>query len=322
MAFTLVDIAAGLEDKLLQGILLQFAQQSQIFQRLPFLTTDSFNVRTWQLESVTEAVFRSIGESYSETKDEFSELNEGVYLMGGQIDIDRALRLPGQTELDAWVENMSVQAERFRYGFTDTFVNGDRTSDPEKFNGIKKRVDDLNVSGFTDVLIPASSANTGLELNTSANRQTFIDLWEDAEFEIQDGSPDLVITSKKGWKTLGRVGRREGLLDQTMDVFDKQIRTYNGIPVMWAGTKGDQTTEIITSTEDPGDGGNDATSFYFVKFGERNLTGLQMNAPEKIYDQVISDGVTHRTVFEWPVGLASFHKRSIVRLSKVVPTFS
>lgn len=321
MAMTLVDIAQGLEDKLLTGVLLQFAQQSLIFQRLPFLTTDSFNVRTWQLESVSEAVFRSIGESYSEVKDTFNQLNEGVYLMGGQIDIDRALRLPGQTELDAWAENMSLQAERFRYGFTDTFINGDRTADPEKFNGLKKRVDDLSVAGFTDVLVDAASASTGLELNTSANRQTFIDLFEDAEFEVKDGSPDLVITSKKGWKTLGRIGRREGLLDVTKDVFDKEIRMFNGIPVMWAGTKGDQTTEIITSTEDPGDGGNDATSFYFVKFGERDLTGLQMNAPEKIYDAVISDGVTHRTVFEWPVGLASFHKRSIVRLKDVVANF-
>lgn len=322
MAFTLVDIAAGLEDKLLQGLLLQFAQQSMVFQKLPFLTTDSFNVRTWQLEQVTDAVFRSIGESYAETKDDFSELNEGIYLMGGQVDIDRALRLPGQTELDAWVENMSVQAERFRYGFMDTFINGNRTSDPEKFNGIKKRVDDLNVSGFTDVLIDAASATSGLELNSSANRHAFLDLLEDAEFEITDGEPDLVITSKAGWKLLGRVGRREQLLDITKDSFDREIRTFNGTPFMWAGTKGDQTTEIITSSEDPGDGGDDATSFYFVKFGERQLTGLQMNAPEKIYDQVISDGVTHRTVFEWPVGLASFHKRSVVRVKDVVPTFS
>lgn len=321
MAMTLVDIAQGLEDELLQGVLLQYAQQSPIFQQLGFRNVNSFNVRTWQLESVTDAVWRSVGDTYAETKDTFNELNEGIYLLGGNIDIDRALRLPGQMELDAWAENMSVQAERFRYGFTDAFVNGDRTVDPEQFNGIKKRVDDLNVAGFTDVLIDAAAGASGLELNTSANRQAFLDLWDDAEFEIADGVPDLVLTSKAGFKVLSRIGRREGILDTTKDQFDRKVTMFRDIPLAWAGTKGDQSTEIITSSEDPGDAGNDATSFYFIRFGDRHLSGLQMNAPEKIYDQVISDGVTHRTVFEWPVGLSSFHKRSVVRIKDVVPTY-
>jgi hypothetical protein len=43
-----------------------------------------------------------------------------------------------------------------------------------------------------------------------------------------------------------------------------------------------------------------------------------MSAPERIFDDVIDDGVTHRTVFEWPVGMAMLQKKSAVRLKGVI----
>lgn len=321
MAQNIVEIARGLKDDVVKGVLLQAARQSQLMQRIPFDTTKSFLNKLWEQETITEMGFRSIGNAYSEVKDSLREVVEGIALMGGQVDIDRALMKAATDEVDEYTHNLLQSADRFRYKFTDEFINGDLGVDPDGFNGLKKRVADFVALGHSDALVAAASASTGLELNTSANRQTFLDVMEEAEFNIEEGSPDLILTSKKGFLTLSRVARREGLMDTTRDQFDREIPTFRGTPIMFAGTKGDQTTEIITSSEDPGDGGNDATSFYFVKFGERNLAGLQMNAPEKIYDQVVNDGVTHRVVWEWPVGLHAWHRRSIVRVSKVVPNF-
>ena len=320
MALTIAEMAAGMKDKVMGGILLQYARGSQLFQKLTFETTDSFTIKQWQNNSVTDAVFRDIGEPYSETKDNFSEILDGISLMGGQIDVDRAMKLPGQREIDAWSENLLLQAKRYQYATVDAFINGDKSVNAKSFDGIKKRVEAefaLGGVGADQVIEAAGLTLTG----SSANRQTFLDHMEEAIYEVDEGMVDLIITSKKGLFTTNRVARREGLYDQSKDQFERNIDLYRGIPIIEAGTKGDQTTQIITATETNGGAttGGTATSFYFVRFGKQHVQGWQMHEPKRIYDDIINDGVTHRTVFEWPVGLSKFHIKSVVRLRGVIP---
>ena len=314
-AFNLLDIAQGLKDKVVQGVILNFARQSLVLQRLPFETIDGFIFRAWRMATVTDAQFRSVGNAYTAVKDQFEPTQEGIAIMGDSFDIDRLLKLPGQTEVDSWAENLLRESDRMRYKFMNELINGDVAVDPEGFNGFKTRV--TAIGGEQSV----SGASNGLDVTASdANRHVFLDKFRRAEFECgHDGVPDLVLTSKDGLLTLEYVARRLGLLDTSKDAFDRTILMFNGIPIEWAGRKGDQSTEIITSTEDPGDAGNDSTSFYFTKFGMPYVLGTQMHSPERIYDQVISDGVTHRTVIEWPSAIAMFHDKGIVRLKDVIP---
>lgn len=320
MAITMVDIARGLKDQVVQGVLLNWARKSQLMQNIPFEDVNSFVIKTWQNKSVTDAVFRDVGESYSETIDDFTEKFEGVYLLGGQVDIDRALKLPGQKELDAHAENLNLQSERFMFGFTETFINGDRTSNPKGFDGLLKRTTDLDNDGDTDARIKNDS---GLDISaSSANRQKYLDQLHEAFFNVRDGDPSLIITGKRQFLSLRSAARREGLLDTTKDTFDRVIDQFAGVTMMFAGTKGDQSTEIVGNAETNNGGartGGTASSLYIVKFGMPNLIGLQMGAPERTFDDITDDGVTHRTVFEWPVGLATFDNRSIVRVSGIKP---
>lgn len=324
-ALNLVDMAKGMKDDVMAGILFQNADHPAglLMQRLPYRDVTSRSVVQWQIDSVTPASTRRIGQGFGTVKDSFSPSNEGTYIYGDQLDIDRAhFRGRGDADLDPWAENLALEAERFRYRWNDDFINGNRGTNPDAINGLKKRLDDLVAGGFSETKIAASSATSGLELGTSdANRHAFLDKFEESKFELR-GMVDLVLTSQAGYLAMGRVARRSGLLDITKDVFDREVTNYAGIPVGWAGTKGDQTTEIILSTEDPGDGGNDATSFYFVRFGPRYVHGIQLMAPEKSFDDILNDGVTHRVVWEWEVGLTSFDKRSFARLHKVVPNFA
>ncbi len=320
MALTIAEMAAGMKDKVMGGILLQYARGSMLFQKLTFETTDSFTIKQWQNKSVTDAIFRDIGEPYSETKDNFSEILDGISLMGGQIDVDRAMKLPGQREIDAWSENLLLQSKRYQYAMTDSFINGDKSVNAKSFDGIKKRVEaELTAGGVgSDQVIAAA----GLDVSASSNnRMVFLDDMEQAIYEVDEGKVDLIITSKKGLFGLNRVARRESLYDQTKDQFDRNIDLYRGIQVIEAGTKGDQTTQIITSTETNAGAstGGTATSYYFVRFDKQHVQGWQMHEPKRIYDDIINDGVTHRTVFEWPVGLSKFHIKSVVRLRGVIP---
>lgn len=314
MALTLIEMAKGLKDKVMQGLLLDFARQSRVMEMVSFDDTDSFVNKQWVVRSVTDAVNRSIGESYAETKDSFVPVVDGISLVGGQVDIDRALLLPTNRELDPYAENLRLQAQRFRYKFMSDFVDGNPASDPEQMKGIKERVED--VAG--DQVIAAG----GLDLTaSSANRQQFLDLLQQAMFEVAEGMPDLILSSKQGLWQLQRVARREGLLDTTRDSFDREVQTFMGVRMDWAGTQGDQTTQVITNTETAAGArtGGTNTSFYFIRFGASYVQGIQMHEPRKIFDDIIDDGVTRRAVFEWPVGLTTFHQKSIVRLRGITP---
>ena len=99
------------------------------------------------------------------------------------------------------------------------------------------------------------------------------------------------------------------------------MRTFGGVVLDHAGTKGNQTTQVIGVAETAAgarSGGSD-TSFYFMKFGGQWLTGLQKESPKRLFDAVTDDGVTHRVVFEWPVGLMSFNTRAIGRVRGIKP---
>lgn len=316
MALTLVDIARGLKDDVMKGIVLQWARESLLMQQIPFEDVDSFMVKTWQNTSVTDAVFRRIGAAYSETKDVFAEAFEGIYLLGGQIDIDRALKLPGQKELDAFAENLKLQSDRFRFAYHEKFINGNRATAPDEFDGLIVRGNTLEGENRIN-------NDSSLDLSaSSANRQTFLDQLHEAQFNLRGGESNLILTGKKGFLSLRSVARRESLLDTTRDQFDRVIESFAGAPMTFAGTKGDQSTEVIPNTEaDDGDTrtGGDTTSYYVMKFGMPNIVGIQMHSPERIFDDITDDGVTHRVVFEWPVGLATFDNRSHVRISGVKP---
>lgn len=319
----LIDMAAGLKDEVVQGIVMNFARESQVMQRIPIGGINSFTDKQWSVDSLSEANFRSIGNSFSEVKDNPREIFDSVALLGAQIDIDMALLLPGNKEVDVYAENLAWQSERFRHTFMHTFINGDRNSSPDEFDGLKKRVADLVADGHSDARVDGASGDSLDVSASSANRQTFLDKINEAAFNIAGGidAVDLIATGKSGHLTLESVARREGLLDTTRDAFDRKVTTFAGIPVDFAGTRADQTTEIIGKAEDPGDAGDDSTSFYFLRFGRPYLTGIQLNAPARVYDDLTDDGVTHRVVFQWPVGLSSKHKRSFVRLTNIKPLF-
>lgn len=312
MALTLIEMAKGMKDKLSQGLLLDFARQSAVMEMIAFSPTDSFINKKWTIPTVTDAVNRSIGESYAETKDSFVPKVDGISLIGGQLDVDRALLLPSNRELDPYAENLRLQAQRYRYKFMSDFVDGDVTSNPEEMNGIKVRAE----AEAGDQVI----AGAGLDLTaSSANRQRFFDLVDQAIFEVAEGMPSLILSSKQGMWAFKRAARREGLLDTTQDSFDRKVDSYQGIRLDWAGTLGDQSTQVITNTETTAGArtGGSSTSFYFIRFGESYLQGIQMHEPTKIFDSIIDDGVTRRVVYEWPVGLTMYHSKSVVRLRGV-----
>ena len=60
--------------------------------------------------------------------------------------------------------------------------------------------------------------------------------------------------------------------------------------------------------------GGARTSIYAVKFGKDKFAGIQEYGLEVTDKGELDDGVTYRTVVDWPVGLYVAHPRSVARL--------
>ena len=113
--------------------------------------------------------------------------------------------------------------------------------------------------------------------------------------------------------------RRENLLKQDTDMFDRIINMFQGCQLIDIGVKADQSTEIITNTETLS-GGTEETSVYAVKYGiNEYFFGIQQE-PMDVRDLGEQDSKpVLRDRVEWVVGLAISNPRSVARLYGVVP---
>lgn len=322
------DMAQGMGETVAAGIALNFARRSKMMDMIPFVDVDTFWVRKWLSDSFSEATFRKFGSAFATVKDNLRDAQDSLSLLGGTIDIDTALKDAGQKEQDLYAYNLNTQPDRFRYTFMDRFVNGNKVSDEDAFNGLSVRVDQFVADGHTDAKIDGGNADLAA---SSAIRQTFLDNLSDGLERIDAGESaddigaSVILTGREGYMTISSVARREGLLDTTKDSFDRIISQYAGVPFIRAGTKADQSTKIITATEsDDGTSttGADNTSFYIMRLGDPYVHGMQIGKPDTPLDRLIDDGVTHRIVFQWKVGIGAWNKRSVVRYFNVNPLFN
>jgi hypothetical protein len=127
--------------------------------------------------------------------------------------------------------------------------------------------------------------------------------------------------NEKSYLGIGQVLRRVGLTSDHMDTYGRQWTTFDtsggSVALIDIGLKVDQSTEIITSTEDPGDGGSDATSIYGVRYdAEDGFRGIQLEAPN-VY-QVAAEaeaGPYGLWRCDWPYGFEQIGQYSAARIT-------
>ncbi len=317
MPVTLADMMKTAPDKKHKALVWALAYQSQLMERIPFTGVKSLTVTALRQSTVEDASFRDIGEGYGETVVATEKVTESIAPMGGTFDMDRIY-----TELDEEPVAMrgiqlKSKLKSIRYKFHDTFINGDRTTQPKGWDGVKRRIDDLPATTKSKVLL--TGGTNGLDpKGAGSSNHSFLDKMNQAMYALPDGKCDLILCNDDGFLLFESVLRRSNLLDNTKDMFGRDIRSYRGARIVDVGTKGDQTTKIITSAEVEGSA-TTCTSFYFVRLGvNEHLGGLQLHAPKIVWDGVKDDGVTKRVVVEWPCGIALWHPRSVARLKGII----
>jgi len=313
MTTTLVDYFKAAPDALTKGFIGDLLRYSDLWRIVPFATEKDLKVTGTRYQTLPSAAFRKYGAGYTASEGVTENVSETMALLGGDVKIEKVgAKRDLKTQMD-----MKAQAVSFKWN--DTFINGDNAVDADGFEGVKKR--NTNMPSRMTVYLDSDGDGTGDALKvlaSAANENAFIDALHKAK---KRAGATHILLNEDSYLGLGQVLRRLNLNTTMMDAHDHEWDTFAKLPMVDVGLKADKSTEIITNTEDPGDGGNDASSIYFVRMDTRDgLHAIQLEGftGPKVYDPLnggeMESGPQYLRRIDFTCGLFSLSQYSICRV--------
>jgi len=282
MAVTLAEAAVTSQDPRLPGVV-GVLNTSQIMNRLPFEPIAGRAFSYNNEATLPAAAFRAVNAGYTESTGTFNNATESLVILGGDYVVDRFLEQTSTGSVASLVAaQRDMKARSIAAKFADTFVNGSTGVDANSFNGLKTRITGGQV---------ISSGTNGAAMNTdAATRNAFLDRL-DALLALVPGA-NAIYANQQVIAMLRTVFRNVTINNYTVDDLTGrplQVPTWQGVPILDAGLKADQT-QVIPQTETQGTS-NNASSIYAVKFaqsendtGVMGITngGLQVDPPKQM----------------------------------------
>lgn len=259
MAMTLAESAVVTTNPRLPGVV-SVLNTSQILNRTPF---EEIAGRAYSYNSeatLPAAAFRAVNAGYTESTGTFNDATESLVILGGDFVVDRFLERTSSGSIASLVAaQRDMKARSIAAKFGDAFINGDTAVDANSFNGLKKRLTGVQV---------VSSGTNGAAMNTDAAvRTAFLDRL-DALLALVPGA-DAIYASQQVIAMLRTVYRNTTINNYTVEDLTGrplEVPTWQGVPVLDAGLKADQT-QIIAQNETVGTAVN-TSSIYAVNYAE------------------------------------------------------
>lgn len=299
MALTLTEAAKLSNDVLQRGVIETFARNSAVLELLPFMEISGNAYKYNQEGTLPGIAFRNVNEGYTESAGVISQYSEGLYIMGGDVDVDKFLVQTRGNIQDIRAIHTGMKAKALSLSFTKSFFKGDNATNPKEFNGLEKRLSGAQVIDGKDGTV------------TLAMIDELIDAVE--------GEPDVLFMSKAMRREVKKVLQAsQHYIESGEDSFGRPVATYGGIPIRVIETDV-AGNEILGFTEQNKAGtANDTASIYAVKFGaEQYVSGLR-NGSVNVRDLGEIDSMpVFRTRIEFYCGMAVFHPRAAARLKWV-----
>ena len=319
--FTLVELSKIETSTLRKSIIDGLLMEADLMQLVPWETIGALATTVIRLGTLPSVGFRKINEGYTVSTGSLEQKVEHIALMGADFDTDKAIARAKNTIASARAITQVMMLKSMAYKFNDKFINGNPETDPEEFKGLKQRITDLYNDGYTGQYIDnGGTAGDGILLS-SAESHNFLNSLDKLIYSIKGHDPQCLLMNDKVLLALRALLRKEQLLNQSKDMFDRVVDMYGNARLIDIGTTSDQTTEIITNTETLEDeAAAESTSIYAVKFGlGEYLWGIQ-EYPIEVEDKgLLEDKPVYRTEVDWPLGLAMAVPYSIARLYAIIP---
>jgi hypothetical protein len=315
MTVSLADIAKVSAEPMQKGFILDLLRNSDLLASIPLEDVTGLKVTATRWQTMPSAGFRKLNAGYTESTGRTEDVSDTLALLGGDVKIDKVGEKVQTTREAPLVTQMKMKAKAVAFQFTDSFFNGDHGVDPDAFEGVKKRVSNMPSRQTIDLAVSNDSLKV---LASSANEKTFLDALHQA-IKIVDGATHIFL-NENTWLKFGSLLRDLGLVYNTLDMYEKTWQTFANVPLIDVGLKSDKSTEIITNTEDPGDGGNDATSIYVARMDADDglcgiqLAGMGINVYDPLNGNELESGPQYLRRIDWAVGLQSPSQYSIARI--------
>lgn len=323
-ALTLAQYAEQSNEPLIKEVTFSLLENDSPLSDMPLYTRPTQKINgarfTGHLPSVA---WRQLNESTTVTSGTASPYQEQAYILSNAFDIDRfiledmnAVGNPLAVQVDAWLKSVN-------YDLTDKFFNNNHTAgDVDAPVGVRERLDQTATWGTNSACkINCGGVDMTLSAMTAATAGSFFYYLDQALDEL--GSPDgtdCVIYTNRNLRRLMQVGIKRmgagGGFEMTQDAYDRRVSVYRNAKLRTIGLKSDQSTEIITSTEDTAgaNGASTYSSFYVVRYGEGFFSGWQFDSLAPVFAGYRSDEPTHyRMAFDWALGFLQAHTRCIAR---------
>lgn len=336
MALTLLDTQRYRKEEFEKGVVETWLNECDISKMLPMETIHTVEVRTRRSNSVAQIGFRARGQAYGSVSGTTRDVvADAVYPMGAQIDIDKMDMRDKAPVEDVLATRTEDAVKGAAWRFNRTFIKGDHGTDLTEFEGLKVRIAQSSSSQIVYAGASATAAlalTTAVAANTTATMQTFFDKMDAAKRQLDGRGKGkiAILTNDTNIALINACKRRLSLYKDTSPELpyvnlekrdsgtmspNSPVDHWDGIPIFDMGLESDQSTNVITTDTI----GSDACyPIYFVRMGFPYVHGIEEYPLEVSKSFMTDNGVTFRTVIDWPVGLRHVHPKSIVVLKGVL----
>jgi hypothetical protein len=294
MALTLLEAAKlSTGDVYKAGVLMKYAETSDILRVLPFEGINGNSLKYNIEETLPGIGFRGVNGSYTESTGIINPKVESLTIAGGDLDVDKFIVDTMGAEQRAVQEAMKVKA--LALSWTKTFIKGDSESDPKVFDGLQKRLQG-------DALI--ANHATGARLSLAKL---------DEAIDAVDGATHILMSKamRRRLTVAARTSSVGGNISYSTDEFGRQVTMYNDLPILIVD-KDNENADILGFTE-----ANSTTSIYVVAFGEGQVNGLENGGMDVRDIGELETKPALRTRIEWYSGFGVFAPRSAARLKNI-----
>lgn len=314
----LVEFAKGLTDPVASGMIEQFASSSDVLQTIPFKTATQGLNRFDRETSEPTVAFRALNAEPEISHGTEEAFQDACYPISGLIEFDRIkLKRYGERKRMTYMMGQMKKASRV---WTDTFINGDNSSDPKEWSGLKVRLVATN-GGAASTDVDGSNDESRLVANSTSSGGAALSMGMlDRAIDVTN-EPNAIIMSRRMRTRFQAAARDPDLTNNrvTMDMdsdLGRRVMRYGDIPIL-VGYEASLGSTFLPFNEVAYNGGSAVTgSIYVVSFREDGVCGIQTDAPE--YIPVDTDrGVFERDLFEWDNGITIEDYFSATRLSSI-----
>lgn len=282
-------------DVLKSAIVEMFARQSDVAAAFPIETIPGGAVKYNREGALPGVAFRGVNESYTSSTGVINPMIDAVFIVGGDIDVDRFIVETQGPQRRATEESMKVKA--IADTFAQKIIKGDSSTEPREFDGLQTRLTGAQV-------IPAGTTSGG-DAPSLAKLDETIDAVDDPTHIIMSKTERRLLTAAARTTSVG------GNITYEVGAFGKRVTVYNGLPILV--TNAGSTDPLGFTEANPGGGTAASTSIYVVSLRLGRLNLIQ-NGDISVRDLgEIDSAPVFRTRMEWYAGLAAYHGRAAAR---------